>query len=225
MKIISKYKDYYDYLVYQYGEDEKIVLDRRKGEVFKDVFADNTHPHHRHSVDNDIILLCVCNVMHIGVIKSAERKVYWNEDIKTICPVKEDTYFRWRKGEDTQEVYAECGNYNIHAFGNIPVNINTDLKCPIVAKIITTEERKNSRRINTLFLHNGDKLDTKGYNIYPKLEDISAGSVLSPQDIYLQLCEWLAPKEDVQDNMSNEEKVESHGFDKKKSFRNMKRDA
>lgn len=30
MKIISQYKDYYDYLIGFYGIDEKIVLDRRK---------------------------------------------------------------------------------------------------------------------------------------------------------------------------------------------------
>ena len=29
MKIISKYKDYYDYLTGIYGVDDKIVLDRR----------------------------------------------------------------------------------------------------------------------------------------------------------------------------------------------------
>ena len=31
MKIISKYKDYYDYLVGTYGEDPKLILDRREG--------------------------------------------------------------------------------------------------------------------------------------------------------------------------------------------------
>ena len=31
MKIISKYKDYYDFLLGKYGVDPKLVLDRRKG--------------------------------------------------------------------------------------------------------------------------------------------------------------------------------------------------
>ena len=34
MKIISKYKDYYDYLVGIYGEDPKLVLDRRDNDFF-----------------------------------------------------------------------------------------------------------------------------------------------------------------------------------------------
>lgn len=55
MKIISKYKDYYDYLQGIYGIDDKVILDRREGVCF---------PNNRFwypgvkQYDKDIIYIC-----------------------------------------------------------------------------------------------------------------------------------------------------------------------
>lgn len=43
MKILSKYKDYYDYISGIYGEDPKLVLDRRTGSGFQDLTEDTKY--------------------------------------------------------------------------------------------------------------------------------------------------------------------------------------
>lgn len=69
MKIISKFKDYYDYLVGIYGEDSNLVLDRRKTDKI-DV-----------SCLNDTII-----EFYIGGYKiqgfAHDSKIYYGDDIK-----------------------------------------------------------------------------------------------------------------------------------------------
>lgn len=57
---------------------------------------------------------------------------------------------------------------------------------------------------------------------YPILQDLNINKIIPAQDIYLQLCEWLAPKDVTQDKQSDKEKIISNGFDVKLSFRNIK---
>ena len=60
------------------------------------------------------------------------------------------------------------------------------------------------------------------YLKYPKLIGTGISTIIPPQEIYLMLCEWLAPKDLTVDNRTNKEKILSAGFDTKISFRNVK---
>ena len=59
------------------------------------------------------------------------------------------------------------------------------------------------------------------YIKYPILKNLNIASVLPPKEIYLMLCEWLAPKETHEDTRTDKEKIVGAGFDLKSSFRNV----
>ncbi len=69
MRILSKYKDYYDYLTGIYGVDEKIFLDRRvcDGE----------------DTGTGSIELYICDYTIHGYVK--DDKIYWMENMKEIA--------------------------------------------------------------------------------------------------------------------------------------------
>lgn len=57
---------------------------------------------------------------------------------------------------------------------------------------------------------------------YPKLSEMGINKIIPAQDIYLLLCEWLAPKDGESAPQTDKEKIVANGFDTKDSFRNTK---
>lgn len=57
------------------------------------------------------------------------------------------------------------------------------------------------------------------WRAFPCLKDIGFNQKLSPEDAYLKLIDYLSPKEMMPKPQSDKEKILSHGFDTKKSFR------
>jgi len=82
----------------------------------------------------------------------------------------------------------------------IPSNINKKYNCPIV---VTYRFDKNSCN-------------------YPTLKNLNFVSVLSAKEVYLKLATWLSKEPEVLDTRTNEEKIQTNGFDIKKSFRHRK---
>lgn len=198
MKIISKYKDYYDYLMGIYGVDEKIVLDRTEFEM-----ANFYSPI---VVTFYIAGMCIDGYWD-GMI------FYFGEDLRQFCKDQEkDTknYPKWRLrwmnfGKDPNAVTV----YN-----------NSWLRSQTAYPDLRVDETKTNEKHKCAIMCSSNM---KGEFLrYPKLEDLGIISVLPPHEIYMMLSEWLAPKDKVEDNMSDTEKIIAAGFDKKTSFRNIK---
>ncbi len=87
MFIVSKFKDYYDFLQGVYGVDEKLILDRTN-------FVSNISLHY------DVITLFIGEYKIQGYIK--EGKIYWGKEIEQFS--SED---RWRGilGNDNEDCY------------------------------------------------------------------------------------------------------------------------
>lgn len=83
MKIISKYRDYYDHLVSHYGFDETRVYDRR-GEVLTDSLYDSR------------ILISICGIYYPIVTK--EKEIYFNAD-KSKLNYWENNFIQHYKGQ------------------------------------------------------------------------------------------------------------------------------
>ena len=81
---------------------------------------------------------------------------------------------------------------------------------PLYSKEIVTKVRTRNSYVLT--------------NEYPVLAQYDFGKVLSAEDCYMLIYDFFMNKEPLLDSISNESKIEKHGFDKKKSFRNMKRE-
>lgn len=200
MKIISKYKDYYDYLTGIYGVDEKVVLDRTSFRM-ADFWS-----------SPKIVTFYIAGNRIDGYWDS--NRFYFGEELRMLCEDQEkDTknYPRWRLrwvnfGKDPNAVTI----YN-----------NSWLKTYQIAyPDLRVDEDKTNENHNCAIMCNANI--NGDFFKYPKLEDLGIITVLPPHEIYLMLSVWLAPKDKENAPMSNEEKIIAAGFDKKTSFRNMK---
>lgn len=127
MLIISKYKEYYDYLAgAKYGIDKKVVLDRRKGTVI--------HPVHLrpYRAEFNKVLVAICGYIYQGIVDS-NNNIYWGDQINAIASEKIDykgqKQFYVGKGIDMITVNTKPKK----------TTLNDEENCPI------------------LWLHNGDR--------------------------------------------------------------------
>lgn len=206
MKILSKYRDFYDYLSKIYGEDPKIILDRRKADRF-DIPSDGK------------IMIYFCGWIYEGFVR--EGRIYWGKDLllfgirkpkrewDSILREKQVSndfaYISWQGG-----IYSWTNKSYGDYFSLIPYkdkyNLNRKYDCAIF------------RRSNIYSGNDKEAIISK----YPKLSDLGIQSILTPKDAYLILSAWLAPKDTASDNQTDKEKIVSNGFDTKTSFRNIK---
>ena len=199
MKIISKYKDYYDYLMGIYGVDEKIVLDRTEFEM-----ANFFSP--------IIVTFYIAGNCIDGYWDG--RKFYFGEDLRQFCKDQEkDTknYPKWR---------LRWMNFGKDPRAVIMYNNSWLRKSQTAYPDLRVDETKTNEKHECAIMCSSHTKDE--FLKYPKLEDLGIISVLPPHEIYMMLSEWLAPKDKVEDNMSDAEKIIAAGFDKKTSFRNIK---
>ena len=203
MKIISKYKDYYDYLAGIYGIDEKLVLDRTNFGI---------------PIYTDVVSFYICGKRIDGYFDSKENKFYFGEDLKVKFPEKTQRHSRWYyrltsfKDFDKEVNYMFIPVEGIRNGKQVYINIiddkyklNEKFSCPILCDTKGTPFG-----------------DATAYTMFPKLDETGIVKMLPPHDIYMMLCEWLGKEKEITDNRTNEEKILSAGFDKKISFRNVK---
>lgn len=199
MKIISKYKDYYDYLVGKYGMDEKLVLDRTS--YIKPDLKPGT-----------IIKVCVLNFVFEGIFW--KNKYYWREDLLKleIKPAKKSRYSPIRyKG------YKDKTKYK-----SIIIN-SVDIRDQITKNRIYVDpvpsEMNYKENVPILLYNHLDKCTH-----YPILKEIDFFKAIPADAMWTGLSQWLSDKLNVDpvSTITDKEKVVSHGFDLKKSFRHRK---
>nr|DAX46099.1 MAG TPA: hypothetical protein [Caudoviricetes sp.] len=207
MHIISKEKDSYDYLVGKWGVDKNITLDRT-------------------SFDNSFSK-AICEMEHCKACYiSPKSGVYIHHYLLKVGY----KYFLVRSIEDydhftiNMEVISsfECFDKRIEGDDSIislysvspPLEQLFMLKTSGISwdEYITsvTDDALNKLsfyRLNTNFF-----LGKNGFGF------------LDQEEVYLAIYSYLSSlKKDKDSSQSNDGKIVSHGFDKKKSFRNMKR--
>lgn len=209
MKIISKYKDYYDYLQGIYGVDEKLVLDRRE---FCTTLSFSEGP--------AIKTFYIGEWMVQGLIIG--RQIYFGDDIKQFTVKKEPQpskwyrrYFSGNKTED--ENWAIPSNY-----------YRTNLRCLKKPKFLGDNSptwKLDCPILLSVGLWEGAnlKLDDSDFCSFPILTDYSIQKVFTPKEIWLLLSEWLSkrvtknePDVPIGDDMT---RLKNAGFDTKTSFR------
>ena len=190
MKIISKFKDYYDYLQGIYGIDELLVLDRRRKDedLFKpDLSNNNYYIRYR---------FAICG--NVYDIYAFEGKLYHDEEGRIELNKILDS-----KGISGMWPYS----WGVKQQEELTTDVNNRLRQPI---LVTTE------------LHRIVDSDWSSNII---LSDFKLIKSISAHDIFINLSSflaWLKDNPEIPNKQSNEEKLLSHGFDKKKSFRHRK---
>ncbi len=116
MKIISKYKDYYDYLQGIYGIDDKLILDRR----------DYNIPF----VTEGVVRLVIGNVYLEGYYY--ENKFYWGEEQLNELVIITDSkpLSDWQKDRYTHLIFNKKSKSLSYLNCNI-ININNNTNCGI----------------------------------------------------------------------------------------------
>lgn len=201
MKIISKYKDYYDYLVGVYGIDEKLILDRT--EFF---------PTSRFISPNDSkVIFFICGYQVECLYRNG--KFYYGDDLEQFENKK--TYkWRWFSSEDNKDYYT----LKINRVGKDEyISI---LKKPILDKNNTNEKLDCPILIYNIF----GEYEYKGYKLskFPILKDYDIVNVFRPEKLWQMLYDFLSKTKDIPNLQTDKEKIISKGFDYKHSFRNTK---
>lgn len=203
MKIISKYKDYYDYLSGIWGEDPKLVLDRREFE----------HPeffsHHP-----QVIRLYICGKIIDGFWDG--DSFYFGEALSKFGEIKDPIKRHWFYSPEYEQrvrfvsfeftpdiplARTERYNINVEPCDDFR-GVNVKQNCPILMV---------------------NRYSRDSYYKFPILSKMNVGSILKPEVIYQMLVDWYSERnnelEKRPDNQTDIQKLISKGFDKKESFR------
>ena len=240
MKIISKFKDFYDYKVVKYGVDEKLVYTRKTYcEYFQGFFRD-INIDYRISEDDfnknlkdDIKPIDEKNIHKILFIGeklihlfSTENGIYTHFDIKNENDLRKLNDFQYKK----EITFKDGKKFNIFSkFGSdwdYLLSFNRK-------KLITSDIDKDDIILNEPILLIeliGTSKSSKYLYIYkftynPNLSQM--GVYIDADFVWQSLVEFLSNKrseKEITPEVSNENKILSKGFDLKTSFRpNMKK--
>jgi len=201
MRIIDKNKDFYDYFQ-EYDSD--VVFDRRGSYILTNEGL-NLWKMSRYKIESKGKPL----LMQIG---------YTNWLISAqATKVNEDKYGYYSVEDYSLELIEMWKDYNKSVdfkFGEIKVSHSIEY-------FFSKKFNHKTPLIDEIKLGNFEYVNNfceKSPVIFSKTK---LPSILNPQDIYMAIDEWLSHKKDdvAHDTMSDKEKIESHGFDVKESFR------
>lgn len=202
MKIISKYKDYYDYLVGILGEDPLLIYKRDLNKIYllKDLYLSNES-------EPKVLTFAINNILYHFVYYKG-RFYHTPEELVTL-----NTFFK--KGYRLKYHEESC-TYGFKTLKGAKEFIKENLK---------TEVNSISREpvlIKVSYLQTNSLKIKNTYWKIPKLDEFPISKVLSPQFVYNQISEflgWLNDNPEKITNLTDKEKIVSAGFDLKSSFR------
>ena len=242
MKIISKFKDFYDYKVAKYGMDEKLVYTRKTYcEYFErfviDVYTASDDRISEENFNKNLkenfeyfkginfhkILILGAKLIHLFF---TENGVYTHFDIKNENDLRKLNDFQYKK----EITFKDGKKFNIFSkFGNDWDNLLSFNR----KKLITYDIDKDDIILNEPMLLIELIAKSKSSR-YLYIYKFTYNPVLSKLGVYIDedfiwqsLVEFLSNKrseKEISPEVSNENKILSKGFDLKTSFRpNMKK--
>lgn len=194
MKIISKHKDYYDYYKGILGEDPILIYDRRKEHIV--TFTPN-ETHHRYrwmAAGVHIHKFHICNEVY--VLYEYEGKLYYASSKEEMA--------------ELNRIKPNSGAYYINRalpFAKIYTQKNKQLREPVLY----------SQRY-----YNSNDVDE---NTIPILDTFSFARIVPALEMWTKISNflgWLKDHPPIESNLTDLEKLDSYGFDRKKSFRHRK---
>lgn len=230
MKIISKFKDYYDFVVFEtdnrkiflrdakelsllfFSDDEEKYFDKLINLIRYMSFNLTTRPNKGYFIG----CVCLCNDVFHYVYDKTKNKYYYNfhdipiDTIKKVNKLLVDTYTTNVVSLDAifcaSEYYPNKFMHEIYKrdISESQINsINSTYNVPIAFSIY--------KKYDLRFVING------------RLEDIRFSQVKKPQEAYTDIYNFIKFDEPIINEPVNDiNRFESKGFDKKSSFRNIK---
>ena len=251
MKIISKFKDFYNYKVAKYGVDEKLVYTRKtyyeyykilhiniltdeNGRVSVEDFNNNLKEnikYFKHNNHNKVLIVGE-KIVHLFF---TEDKVYTHFDIENPEKIADYTYKYWAYYTHTKEITFNDGKKFefFIAFNDIWNDLfSYDRKRFLSYMEISKDDILFNEPM--ILIEYVGKVDKKTIRYPNSIYKITYNPNLSQMGIYFDedfiwqsLVEFLSNKrseKEISPEVSNENKILSKGFDLKTSFRpNMKK--
>ncbi len=196
MKILSKFKDYYDYLQGIYGIDETILYNR----TFKEPFYHLPYlsiSGYKYKQPEPYIL-AICSTIYI--VHLYNGSFYFGDDIFRILQLTDNKYKHNRHYKFNGDYFA----VSITEKHKLYTDVNIKHNCPVCLIVPATMQTKEIIIKNI------------------RLADFGLAQILAPQYIYSLISGFLTQEKFIEHPRTDVEKIISHGFDKKTSFRNVK---
>lgn len=228
MLIIDNKKDYYDHISSIYGVDKKIVYKRHSQSLSKLSFPC--------VLNNAYFFLEICNTWYIlrvdvhplkvGVRNTFSSFQYENiADISLVC--QRDIEDKDKLGDvatlvaiqNQFSVYHRFPSYIVkHVIDHGAGDENIDYDDMFRVMFSTQTPTEITGMTGVLRRHefiNHYRIDD------PLLRDLNFGKFIPPEEMFVKIQNYISSKikDGVETNMSDEQKLESHGFSKKRSFR------
>lgn len=228
MKIISKFQDYYDYCVSRRGIDPHVVYDRRNGTTRAPIFS--RHYLHSYSGRIDHVRFYIAGMVydilldnHAGRIlhgQEAFEFISQDKDSKIQAVVSEMVVYKWYSiGGNTlliqpvtferfKEIYNNPALIKLKSIKSNDDFIphDTDPNDYFDAPVVFTESPRSNYNFKT-----DAQLKAWGF-----------ASIVPAEQMFDLIYNWLLQRKEKtiqKNNQTDKEKIVSHGFDLKTSFR------
>lgn len=213
MRILDKTKEFYDYVVSKYGIDNQIILDRRNKE--EHYFPDDIHNwifnylwntslhfvlevgYVQYLFQVDYVEGKIQNVNIVKIFESACQIIDYQREFWSAHKIKTTYKFKVRK----DLISCVTNFYNVEPLHRAINHKEVTIYTLRFDQLSNMSVRKNKEYVNL--------------NPFAKF--------LDPEEVYQQIYNYLISKKDIkiEDIRSDVQKLESKGFDKKTSFRNL----
>lgn len=212
MKILSKYKEYYDYLMGIYGQDPLKVLDRT---AYKTYDVDLVVKYPRHKAPDEIVvrdfIIYFCG------------DYYFLGDVKNLRKGDERKGLFRKLDKDKVDWVYEVNNKVLDAYYDTDLIYEDDLFCVLRLTEDSLKKRykdylkiKDEITAPYYIVRNYDKTDEV---FMPNLTKLNFAKFLSAEDCYLAIENYISKKDVDMPNSPNDMiRFEQKGFKKGKSF-------
>lgn len=221
MKIISKHKEFYDYLQGIYGIDEKVIYDRRTENLVKpNIYTMNECYEYIFAICNKLFVLYnYKNKFYHTVEEIVELDDLLRKDNKV--PIIAIGY---KKSSNDNKLEAAISLYERT---NLITNVNKITRQPVLIKcdFFGSGEFKAPIEVNNGSYYGKQYSKHDASWSIPLLTDFGIASYYPAEKIYQDIVAfigWLVDNPPLPDTQTNEGKILSHGFDLKESFRHRK---
>ena len=200
MRIIDKNKDFYDYFQ---DYDSDIVFDRRGSHIFTNEELNLWIRESRYKPNDKYLLLQIGYTNWLIIVKPTK--------------INKDDYGYYKVDDYSLELIEMWKYYNKSMdfkFGEI--------KTYYALEYLTSKKfNHKTALIDSIKLGNFEYKNNFTEKSPIVLNKTKLPSILNAQEVYLAIEEWLSHKKDdiIHDSMTDKEKIVSHGFDTKSSFR------
>ena len=218
MKIIDNKKDFYDYLVGEYGIDDLTVFDRRNSIVIKtDIKPEKGNDYLFSTIKGDNDIYQKEEISYSSGIRKKEKKgTFWRFVLKT---GKHFYHF------EVERFLIDDANVSVKT--KFVSEEDNDILYPDLLLAIIPYKKSYSYFYDTsdtnYRLKQRDVYEDQIINL-PIIKNTAITGFVSAKDVFFNIYSYLSSKKDkkIEDNRSDILKLESAGFDKTTSFRNIK---